>query len=148
MESTRIFIQFLQSCITPVALISGVGLLLLTITNRFGRTIDRTRHLVAELDNQNIQRRSEKIDEIQILFQRSKYLRTSIAAITVSVITSSLMIPLLVFMVFFTYDLRWVGYILFIVSIVSILISAIYFFMDVLLSLKALRLEANEYIKE
>jgi len=147
MESTRIFIQFLQSCITPVALISGVGLLLLTITNRFGRTIDRTRHLVAELDNHAIQRRSEKIDEIHILFQRSKYLRSSIAAITVSVITSSLMIPLLVFMVFFTFDLRWVGYILFIVSILSILISAIYFFLDVLLSLKALRLEAKEYIQ-
>lgn len=147
MESTRIFIQFLQSCITPVALISGVGLLLLTITNRLGRTIDRTRHLVADLDNLNVPRRSEKINEIQILFQRSKYLRSSIGAITFSVITSSLIIPLLVFMVFFNFDLRWVGYFLFIVSILSILISAIYFFLDVILSLKALRLEANEYIK-
>jgi len=147
MESTRIFIQFLQSCITPVALISGVGLLLLTITNRFGRTIDRTRHLVAELDSEKTQRRAEKINEIQILFQRSKYLRSSIAAITFSVIASSFIIPLLVFMVFFNFDLRWVGYILFIVSILSMLVSAIYFFLDVLLSLKALRLEAQEYLK-
>ncbi len=147
MESTRIFIQFLQSCITPVALISGVGLLLLTITNRFGRTIDRTRHLVAELDSENTQRRTEKMNEIQILFQRSKYLRSSIAAITFSVITSSLIIPLLVFMVFFGFDLRWIGYILFSVSILSLLVSAIYFFLDVLLSLKALRLEAQEYLK-
>jgi hypothetical protein len=147
MESTQVFIQFLQSCIAPVALISGVGLLLLTITNRFGRTIDRTRHLVAELDSEHAQRRAEKIDEIQILFQRSKYLRSSIAAITFSVIASCLLIPLLVLMVFLNLDLRWVGYILFILSILSILISAIYFFLDVILSLKALRLEAQEYIK-
>jgi len=147
MESTQVFIQFLQSCIAPVALISGVGLLLLTITNRFGRTIDRTRHLVAELDSENVQRRSEKIDEIQILFQRSKYLRKSIAAITFSVIASCLIIPLLVLMFFLSLDLRWVGYILFILSILSILISAIYFFLDVILSLKALKLEAQEYIK-
>jgi len=147
MESTQVFIQFLQSCIAPVALISGVGLLLLTITNRFGRTIDRTRHLVAELDSENVQRRSEKIDEIQILFQRSKYLRKSIAAITFSVIASCLIIPLLVLMFFLSVDLRWVGYILFILSILSILISAIYFFLDVILSLKALKLEAQEYIK-
>lgn len=147
MESTQVFIQFLQSCIAPVALISGVGLLLLTITNRFGRTIDRTRHLVAELDGVNVKRRSEKIDEIQILFQRSKYLRKSIAAITFSVIASSLIIPLLVLMVFLNLDLRWAGYILFILSILSILVSAVYFFLDVLLSLKALRLEAKEYIE-
>ncbi|MGE0088085.1 MAG: DUF2721 domain-containing protein [Bacteroidales bacterium] len=147
MESTQVFIQFLQSSIAPVALISGVGLLLLTITNRFGRTIDRTRHLVAELDSEHAQRRSEKIDEIQILYQRSKYLRSSIAAITFSVISSCLIIPLLVIMEFFFVDLRWVGNFLFVLSVTSILISAIYFFLDVMLSLKALRLEAQDYIK-
>jgi hypothetical protein len=46
MEASAIFIKFLQACITPVAMISGVGLLLLTITNRLARTVDRTRHLV------------------------------------------------------------------------------------------------------
>lgn len=106
MESTEIYIEFLKSCITPVALISGVGLLLLTITNRFGRTIDRTRSLVAELDHDHINRREAKKDEIKILYLRSKYLRTSIAAITYSVIVSSLIIPLLAIMQFFAYDLR------------------------------------------
>ena len=50
MDTIQNFTHFLQSCITPVALISGIGLLLLTITNRLGRTIDRTRQLVADLD--------------------------------------------------------------------------------------------------
>ena len=148
MESIETFIEFLKSCITPVALISGVGLLLLTITNRFGRTIDRTRILVAELDHEHIKRREAKKNEIKILYLRSKYLRTSIAAITFSVISSSLIIPLLAIMQFFAFDLRMLGYFLFSLSIISILISAIYFFLDILLSLKALKIEAMDFIED
>ncbi len=72
---TMEFIKFLQACITPVALISGVGLLLLTITNRLGRTIDRTRHLVAELNSGEVKRRQVIETEIKILYKRSRYLR-------------------------------------------------------------------------
>jgi hypothetical protein len=148
MDTIQTFIQFLQSCITPVALISGIGLLLLTITNRLGRTIDRTRQLVADLDREGVKRRAEKENEINILYQRSKYLRNSIGFIVISVIASSLIIPVLFFMNLFELDLRVWGYFLFVLSILAILISSIYFFKDVLLSLNALKLEAKEYLKE
>ncbi|UCG27097.1 MAG: DUF2721 domain-containing protein [Bacteroidales bacterium] len=147
MDTIQDFIQFLQSCITPVALISGIGLLLLTITNRLGRTIDRTRQLVNDLDNENVKRSSEKRNEIHILYERSKYLRNSIGFIVVSVISSSLIIPVLFFMNLYDLDLRVPGYFLFVLSILSILISSIYFFKDVLLSLNALKLEAREYLE-
>src|SRR5688572_19515401 len=42
-------VPVLQVAIGPVILISGVGLLLLTMTNRLGRAIDRARSLVREL---------------------------------------------------------------------------------------------------
>ncbi len=148
MNSTLNFIDFLKACITPVALISGVGLLLLTITNRLGRTIDRTRLIISELDKENIHRREQKINEVKILHRRSGYLRMSIGAMTVSVITSSMIIPLLFFMTLFDWDLKIYGYILFIVSILAILISSVYFFMDVVLSLKAIYLEAQHYLED
>ncbi len=44
-------VPVLQVAIGPVILISGVGLLLLTMTNRLGRAIDRARQLKAELRN-------------------------------------------------------------------------------------------------
>ena len=147
MDSTINFIEFLKACITPVALISGVGLLLLTITNRLGRTIDRTRILVNELDKENVQRKENKINEIKILHRRSEYLRFSIGSITISVITSSLIIPLLFVMMLFNIDLKFYGYILFTFSILSILVSSVYFFMDVVLSLKAIHLEAQHYLE-
>jgi len=187
------FIDFLQACITPVALISGVGLLLLTITNRLGRTIDRTRQLVAELNRTatgnssdqpagtgntgmgntgmgntgmgntgmentlegnagmngvKISRMVKMETEIRILYKRSRILRNSIAAMVISVISSSLIIPTLFFMILLEVDLRTVGYALFVVSILSILVSSIYFFIDVRLSLRALRLEAREYLED
>jgi len=148
MDNIQNFIQFLQSCITPVALISGIGLLLLTITGRLGRTIDRARQLVADLDKENVKRKEAKQHEINILYQRSKYLRNSIGFIVISVIASSLIIPVLFFMNLFSVDLRVWGYFLFVLSILAILISSIYFFKDVLLSLNAFKLEAKEYLKE
>lgn len=148
MNYTQSFIQFLQACITPVALISGVGLLLLTITNRLGRTIDRTRQLVGELDDIHTSHKQEKEYEIKILYQRSRFLRISIGAMVVSVISSSLIIPLLFFMTLWGHDLRIMGYILFILSILSILLSSLYFFRDVILSLHALELEAGDYLKD
>jgi hypothetical protein len=146
MDLTRSFIQFLQACITPVALISGVGLLLLTITNRLARTIDRTRQLVDELKAGDQNKSREKKNEIRILYQRSRFLRISILTMVISVISSSLIIPVLFLMTLLEVDLRFLGYPLFVLSILSILISSIYFFLDVRLSLHALKLEAEEYI--
>ena len=46
------------------------------------------------------------------------------------------------------FDLKVLGYLLFTLSTLSILVSAIFFFMDVLLGLKALHLEADEHLDE
>src|SRR4030042_228193 len=142
MDSAENFIEFLKSSITPVALISGVGLLLLTVTNRLGRTIDRTRQLLEEIEKPEVKMKQEKKNEIKILYQRSRYLRFSIGAMVISVISSSLIIPVLFFMTLLNIDLRIIGYLLFVLSILSILVSSLYFFIDVRLSLTALKLEA------
>jgi len=148
MEPSSIFIKFLQACITPVAMISGVGLLLLTITNRFGRVVDRTRVLVAELDKPDVKREKIKMDQIQIFMRRGKLLRNSIAWLMVGMIASCLIIPLLFIMNLTGSDLKTIGYLLFVISIFSMLISFIYFFKDILRSLNAVKLEASDYAKK
>jgi Na+/melibiose symporter-like transporter len=145
METLTNFTKFLQACITPVALISGVGLLLLTITNRIGRVVDRIRNLVRELDTPDVKREEVKKDQILILLKRAKLLKNSIAWLLIGMISSCLIIPLLFFMNLFGTDLKLIGHLLFVVSILSMLISFFYFFKDVLQSLNALRLEASEY---
>jgi len=146
METLTNFTQFLQSCITPVALISGVGLLLLTITNRMGRVVDRIRHLVTELDNPDVKREDIKKNEIKILAERGRILKNSIAWLLTGMISSCLIIPLLLIMSLFGTNLKLIGQTLFIISILSLFVSLIYFFKDVQVSLNAIKLEASEYI--
>lgn len=152
MENTTltIFIKFLQACITPVAMISGVGLLLLTITNRMARVVDRIRQLVRECskDQPTMEEHEIKSTEILIFYERAKLLRNSVAWIMIGMISSCLIIPVLFIMSFTTMNLNPIGYALFIIAVASMLTAFVYFFRDVLLSLMAIRIDAHQFIKE
>ena len=139
-------ITFLQACITPVALISGVGLLILTLTNRLGRIIDKVRSIRSELDDSSVKRIDEKKIQISILYQRAKLIRNAIALITCSIISSGLIILVLAITLLGKIDIHVLGYFFFCLSIIFFIISAGYFFYDVLLSLKAIKLEIKEYV--
>ena len=148
MESIQSFIRFLQSCITPVALISGVGLILLSLTNRLGRTIDRSRILVGELEKPETLKREIKIAELKILHKRSRILRSSIASIAFSIFTSSLIIPVLFIMSISQYNLETTGVILFILSVSALILSSVFLLADVILALKAVEKEVKEFISK
>jgi hypothetical protein len=75
LPSLAALIPVLQVAIGPVILISGVGLLLLSMTNRLGRAIDRARILREEIrskssvDEQNIK------EQLNILWHRADIIR-------------------------------------------------------------------------
>ncbi len=83
---------------------------------------------------------------MNILFRRSKILRNSIVSITFSILTSSLIIPVLLIMNLFGVDLSTIGIFLFLLSILGMITSAILLFIDVTLSLKALQIGVSEYL--
>ena len=146
MEEITSFVKLLQLTISPIALISGVGLILLSLTGRLGRTIDRSRALVNELESGDVFDKEKKRIQLDILFKRSKILRYSIVAISLSILTSSLIILILLIMNLFKVDLEWLGLIFFMLSILGIILSAIFLFIDVSLTLKALEFEVEGYI--
>ena len=146
MESIDSLIKFLQSSISPIVLISGVGLLLLSLSNRLGRTTDKSREIVKELRSTEAKFKERKIVQLKILYKRSKILRLSIVGISFSILTSSLIIPILLIMNLVDINLQVIGIVLFLLSVLGIIFSAILLFLDVTLSLKALDLEVKEYI--
>lgn len=148
MENSTQLILFLQSSITPVALISGVGLLLLTITNRLARTIDRSRKLLALLEKPEELKKARLTRELGIMYKRSRFLRNAIGSIVVSMFLNALIIPLLFFMTLYGWDLRLGGYTLFFTSIMAILIGLIYLMGDIVYTLKSLKMDVNEYLSE
>jgi hypothetical protein len=137
---------FLQNGISPIVLISGVGLILLSLTNRLARTIDRSRSIVAELEKGETKRKELKIEELKILVKRSRILRGSIASISFSILCSSLIIPVLVINALFQVEFTLVGIFLFLLSVMGIILSAVLLCIDVTLTLKALDHEVKEYI--
>ena len=147
MEPIESFVRFLQSSISPIVLISGVGLLLLSLSNRLGRTTDRSRDIVKELGEMRDKKgKKRKIVQLNILYRRSKILRISIVSIAFSILTSSLIIPILLIMNLFVVDLTTIGILLFMLSVLGMITSAILLFIDVTLSLKALQIGVNEYL--
>lgn len=147
MEQTNDFILFLQSGITPIAMISGVGLILLTLNTRLGRTVDRSRTLILRIETEKSEKKEIIINELRILYRRSKILRSSIACITFSIITSSLIVAVLLAISITNLNLILIGKALFALSIAGLIASSIFLFADIILTLKALNYEVSGYIK-
>lgn len=146
MDNIQNLIQIMQSAISPIVLISGVGLLLLSFTNRLGRVIDRARFLVKEMENGN---QNEIIPiQINILYKRGRILRTAITSIVITILVASLLILLLFLGYITNWNMKIFFISFFIIAIISLIISVMLFLADVTLTLKALKLQVKGYIKK
>jgi hypothetical protein len=139
-------IPVLQVAIGPVILISGVGLLLLTLTNRYGRTIDRSRLLVRELWELAGADRERLEGQIEILYRRARLIRLSVFLAGVSVLLASLLIIVLFLTALWKLEVGLLISLLFIACMVALSGSLVAFIRDINLSLGALKLEL-EYRK-
>ncbi len=134
-------IPYLQMAIGPVILISGVGMLLLTMTNRFGRVIDRSRILARESGNTPLEKQAALHEQVAILYRRAKLLRLAIGLASGAALLAGLLIiclflgALLEIKVVFAVELLFGG------SMVFLIASLIVFLQDINLSLHALTLE-------
>jgi hypothetical protein len=140
------FAKLLQFSISPIALISGASLLLLSITNRLGRTIDRSRILVRELEGGSIQFKEEHKHQLRILMRRSRYLRTAVLFISISIFLASLMIMGVFIEIFVGWALRPLVLAFLFISVLSISAAAVYLVLDVSAGLKAMHLEVDRHI--
>jgi hypothetical protein len=134
----------LQLAIGPVILISGVGLLLLTITNRLGRVVDRARVLAREQAAAPAGTVSSKLHlQIGILNRRAGILRASVMLLAITVLTAALMILVLFFAFVTGFEAGLFVVVAFGIGQLSLIGSVIAFMRDMNLSLEALRLEIN-----
>ena len=139
--SISILIPVLQTAIGPVILISGVGLLLLTMTNRLGRAIDRSRLLVIEYAQASHLARPPIEAQLRILYQRARSIRLAIALSSISALTAAILIILLFVTALWGFEIGWLIVITFVLCLASLIISLILFIHDINRSLAALTLE-------
>lgn len=134
-------IPVLQIAIGPVILISGIGLLLLSMTNRLGRAIDRARILRQEIKSDSATDEHHVRAQLQILWHRADRIRQAIIFSTLSVLLAACLIILLFIASLFKLDTGWIIAILFIGCLSSLICSLALFLWDVNKSLAALDLE-------
>lgn len=137
-------IPVLQVAIGPVILISGVGLLLLTMTNRLGRCIDRARQLAQQLPQAGAPQRQAVLAQVGIIYRRARVLRLTITLASLSVLLAAVLIVTL----FLTALLKWDNglfiSLLFIACLTALVASLVAFLYDINLSLVALKLEIKQ----
>ena len=141
-------VEILQTAISPVAVISGVGLLLLSLTNRIGRSSDRARALAAQRRSAPPADTAGLDRQIRILFRRTRILRRSIAFALASVLFVSLIVVALFAIYLAQLHLELVVVGLFVLSLGCLLASLVDFLRDIGLSLGALRHELHETMDE
>lgn len=136
-------IPTLQVAVGPVILISGVGLLLLTMTNRFGRAVDRSRQLGREMRDAGQGQREQLRLQVEVLYRRAKLIRLSIILAALSVLLVSVLIIVLFVAALLQLEAGVILVLLFICCLASLIGSLAAFIRDIQLSLHALKLELD-----
>jgi Protein of unknown function (DUF2721) len=142
-EVTRI----LSASIAPVIVISGVGLLLLTMSNRYSHISDLARDMLSDLETTTGSLRRHTLErQVLIVYRRARILRLAIimAALCVFFVTCtvlSLFAGQVVGMGLGSFSVPCFG-----LSLFALLGSLFFFIRDVGISLKALELETGSFI--
>jgi hypothetical protein len=140
-------VPVLQTAIGPMILISGLGLLLLTMTNRLGRTIDRARELLDTYDELSSSAKSKIDREIVVLWKRARYVRTAILLATLTCLGAATLIILLFMTSLLHLDVPLLIATVFTFSMICLISSLVFFLLDINLTLSALRIELEGHRK-
>lgn len=137
--------ESLRISISPAIMISAIGLILLSMTNRIGRVVDRVRQLTRERRTlpQDDQRRIDQ--QLVVLARRGKLLRRAVILLTLSLLSIATM--MLCMQLASLLPVAMEGeliLLLFFLGIGCLIISLILFVQDLTLGLDAMQFEMDE----
>ena len=143
---TILVVQILTASIAPVIVISGVGLLLLSISNRYGRAIDRVRFLareVSESDPESAQRRN-LAEQLRLTNDRAHILKRSMLCGSFCVFFVSVTILLLFAEHVIGLQRDFLALPFFALCLIALVVSMYYSIHDITVSLAELELEVGD----
>ena len=135
----------LQTSLAPTVFISGVGLLVLSMTNRLGRPLDRIRALTAELKSAEGEQKRVLLEEVDILYQRARLLQSAVTFSVLSIFFVATIILSLFVTATFGASLEVAIEILFSASLLSLVVSLALFVWDIQLGLNSIKIEIDRW---
>lgn len=138
----------IQLAITPVILITGLGSLLLTMTNRLGRVVDRTRLLAVQLQGEGEEGERGHVErQLRVMWRRAKWVRLAVGLAAASMLVAGLLVLVIFGSAILGVELAEVILLFFVVAIGLLLGSLAAFLTDVNLALRALGWEVERALK-
>ena len=137
-------VPLIQMSTTPVILISGMGLLLLTMTNRMGRIIDRTRIYASQLRSAPAAERGSLQTQLELTWRRAKIVRLALTAATASMLMAAALVIVIFVGALFQRELGVLMLVLFGASLLLLVAALLAFLRDIFVSLAALKLEVEQ----
>lgn len=140
-------LPIIQLAITPVILLSGTGMLILSLTNRMARVVDRTRHIAERIRAPDMIDAPDRLhllrEQLAILWRRARLLRAAVTCIVLSMLVSCFLV-----IVIFLGQLSGRPFALQLAALfiadMALLISALLIFLrDIFVSLRAVELEVE-----
>ena len=138
------FLPLIQLAITPVILLSGVGALMLTLTNRMARIVDRTRSLAGQVQSAVGEERPHLVTQLEILWHRAGLIRLAVTLAGLSMLFSCGLVLVILVDAVLQRDFGFSLVAVFVVSIGCLIASLLAFLRDIWLSLRAVQLEVEK----
>ena len=135
----------IQAAIAPVVLISGVGLLLLTLSARLGRIVDRTRLVAAELHAAPGDDRGGLEHQLAVLRRRARLIRLSLSLSATAVALVGVVMTLLFLGLVLGWNVTLVCTLLFVAALACVVIAMFVFVRELSESLVALELSIGTH---
>jgi len=136
-------VPVLQLSIGPVIVISGVGLVLLSLTNRYSGVVTRARALADSLRGEQGKDTHRIRHQLMILCRRARLLRLAIALASTSLLLAAFLVIALFLLELLGLEAALIIVVLFIACMTALSLGLIVFLVDVNMSLSALKLDVG-----
>ena len=133
--------HLIQIALTPIFLISAIGVTLNVLTSRLARIVDRARameDIVRQSDHQDVGRDLHGV--LGVLARRARYINAAITFITLSALFIALVVVMLFVNAFLRWDLSAFIACMFILSMLSLCAALLAFLIEVRIATKTLQI--------
>ncbi|MDD3313258.1 DUF2721 domain-containing protein [Pseudodesulfovibrio sp.] len=145
---TSDLVTILQASIAPFVLISGIGLILLSMTNRIARPTDILRSLLPQLKTAPEKDVPSLQGQIALLRKRCGLLRNAITFSCLAVMGVAAVMILLYASLLFAVQLTGVIKAIFGLSLLCLVVSLVYLMLDLRITLFSLDLEIERHRRQ
>ncbi len=129
----------IQLSVAPVFLLAGISGLLVVLTNRLARIIDRSRQLQEQLSDATVSRARQSKQELQLQKRRMALVLKAIELCTGTILLVALVVAIVFVSVVTAFDLALVVVPLFVAAMLCLMVAVLLFMREVQLAATQLR---------